>query len=77
MLPAADGTAGMSPTKNALRNADEAMATTKLSNTWGGTLERIKWVMDTVSPVTEVRAISFLPILDRAEFRFSFTRTQR
>ena len=60
--PAADGR--MSPAKNALRNADEAMTTINLSNTWEGALERIKWVMDTVSPVAEVRAMSFLPILD-------------
>ncbi len=64
MPPAADGSAGMSPAKNALSNADEAMTTIKLSNAWEGALERIKWVMDTVSPVAEVRAMSFLPILD-------------
>ena len=40
------------------------MMTINLSNTWEGALERIKWVMDTVSPVAEVRAMSFLPILD-------------
>jgi len=64
MPPAADGSAGMSPAKNALRNADEAIMTINLSNTWEGALERIKWVMDTVSPVAEVRAMSFFPILD-------------
>ncbi len=63
MPPAADGSAGMPHAKNALRNADEAMTTISLSNTWEGALERIKWVMDTVSPVAEVRAMSFLPIL--------------
>ncbi|KAH9019977.1 hypothetical protein EDB85DRAFT_542895 [Lactarius pseudohatsudake] len=51
--PAADGSAGISPAKNALRNADEAMTTIKLSNTWEGALERIKWVMDTVSSVAD------------------------
>jgi len=64
MLPAADDNARMSPAKNALRNADEAMTAINLSNTWEGALERIKWVMDTVSPVAEVRAMSFSPILD-------------
>ncbi len=64
MPPAADGSAGMPPAKNALRNADEAMTTINLSNTWEGALERIKWVVDTVSPVAEVRAMSFLPDLD-------------
>ncbi|KAH9059819.1 hypothetical protein EDB87DRAFT_1577354 [Lactarius vividus] len=52
--PVADGSAGISPAKNALRNADEAMTTIKLSNTWEGALERIKWVMDTVSSVAEL-----------------------
>ncbi len=64
MPPAADGSAGMSPAENALRNVDEAMTTISLSNTWEGALERIKWVMDTVSPVAEVRPMSFFPILD-------------
>ena len=54
----------MTPTENALRNADEAMTMIDLSNKWEGALERIKWVMDTVSPVAEVRATSFLPIRD-------------
>ena len=62
--PAADGSAGMLPAENALRNADEAMTTINLSNTWEGALERIKWVMDTLNPVAEVRTMSFYPILD-------------
>jgi len=53
--PAADGRAGTSPAENALHDADEAMTTINLSNTREGVLERIKWVMDTVSPVAEVR----------------------
>ena len=68
MPPAADSSAGMPPAEKALRNADEAMTAINLSDTWEGTLGRIKWVMDTVSPVAEVRAMSFLPILDNAEF---------
>jgi len=62
--PADDGSAGMSHAKNALRNASRTMTTIKLSNTWEGALERIKWIVDTVGPVAEVRAMSFLPILD-------------
>jgi hypothetical protein len=27
------------------------------SNTWQGAVGRIKWVMDTLSPIAEVRAI--------------------
>ncbi len=57
--PAADGSAGMSPAENALRSADGAVVAIDISNTWEGALERIKWVMDTVSPVAEVRAMSF------------------
>ncbi len=64
MPPMADGNAGMSPTENALRNLDEATTTINLWNTWEGALERIKWVMDTVSTVAEVRAMSFLLVLD-------------
>jgi len=64
MPPTADDSAGMSPTENAFRNLDEVMTTINLWNTWEGALERIKWVMDTVSTVAEVRAMSFLPILD-------------
>jgi len=63
MPPAADGSAGMSPAKNALRSADEVMTTINLSNTREGALESIKWVMNTVSQVAEVRAMSHLPIL--------------
>jgi len=59
MPPAVDGSAGMSRAKNALRNAYTAMTTIDLSKTQEGALERIKWVMDTVGPVTEVRAMSF------------------
>jgi len=45
----------VSPAENALHDADEAMTTINLSNTWEGVLGRIKWVMDAVSPVAEVR----------------------
>jgi len=55
MPPLADRPAGMSPAENTLHDADEAMTAINLSNTWEGALERIKWVMDTVSPVAEVR----------------------
>ncbi len=63
MLPAADRRGGMSPAENALYDADETMTTINLSNTLEGALDRIKWVMDAVSSVAEVRAMSFLPIL--------------
>ncbi|SRR6266702_1166073 len=62
MPPVADVSAGMSPAESALRSADGAVAAIDLSNTREGALERIKWVMDIVSPVAEVRAMSFSPI---------------
>jgi len=62
MPPATDGRARVAPGENALHDADEAMTTINLSNTLEGALERIKWVMDAVSSVAEVRAVSFLPI---------------
>ena len=63
--PATDRLAGASPAENALRDAKEAMTTINLSKTWDGALERVKWVMDTLSPVAGVRCnVVFLPILD-------------
>ena len=42
--------------ESALHGAQEAMTTmSNLSNTWEDALERIKWVMDAVSSVAEVR----------------------
>jgi hypothetical protein len=55
MLAAADQRAGMSPAETALNRADAAMTTINTSKTWGVALERIKWVMDTLSPVAGVR----------------------
>jgi hypothetical protein len=52
--PAADPRAVISSAENALQLANEVMVTMNLSDTWEGALERIKWVMDTVSPVAEV-----------------------
>ncbi|KAH9000384.1 hypothetical protein EDB92DRAFT_497310 [Lactarius akahatsu] len=69
MPPVADRRAGASPAKNALLDADEAMTTINVSSTLEGALERIKWVMDTVSLVAEVRAMSFLLILHKIEVR--------
>ena len=55
MSPATDRRAGLLPTESALRDAKEAMTTINLSETRDGALERIKWVIDTLSPVAEVR----------------------
>ncbi len=40
----------------ALRRADEVMKPIDRENTWKGAVSRIKWVMDTVRPIAEVRA---------------------
>ena len=61
----------MSPSEKAqiaLRRADEAKKPIDRADTWNGTISRIKWVMDTVSPITEVRAVFILPLLDWADF---------
>ena len=54
ILPVPDIQA-MSPADNALRDADEATKAINLTSTWKSTVERIKWVIDTVSPVAGVR----------------------
>ncbi|KAF8265039.1 hypothetical protein EI94DRAFT_390969 [Lactarius quietus] len=46
--------AGMSSAEDALQIVDEAMTALNLSDAWEGALERIKWVMDTMSPVAEL-----------------------
>jgi hypothetical protein len=48
-----------------LDRADEAEKSIGGSNTWQGVVEKIKWVMNTLSPVAGVRVINILlPILD-------------
>jgi len=62
-----EGQAKMSLIKRvliALRRADEAKKAIDRKNTWKEAVRRIKWVMDTVSPIAEVRTISILPLLD-------------
>src|SRR6266571_3715589 len=68
--PVHDVRAAMSPAENALRGADEATKEINLASTWEGVIARIKWVMDTVSPVAEVRrsATSVYLMHDRADF---------
>ncbi len=65
--PMPEGQAEMSLTEKALialHRADEAKKPIERKNTWNGAVSRIKLVMDTVSPIAEVRAISILPLLD-------------
>jgi hypothetical protein len=78
MPPATDQRAGMSPAENALHDAKEVVATINLSKTWEGALERIKWVMDTVSPVAAVRRnVLFCQSLTEPNFLLSFIRMHR
>ena len=49
-----------------LRRADEAMRLIDRLNTWESAVGRIKWVMDTLGPIAEVRVMSFnYPSLSR------------
>ena len=43
----------------AIDQADQAIKLIDRSNTWQGAVGRIKWVMDTLSPIAEVRVIPF------------------
>jgi hypothetical protein len=48
-----------------LDHADEAKKLIDRSDTWEGVVGRIKWLMDTLSPVAGVRVIFVLPFLAR------------
>ena len=70
--PIPDGQEKMLPTekaRNALHHADEAKKLIDQVKTWKGTVSGIKWVMDTVGPITEVCPISVLSLLDSSNFR--------
>ena len=64
--PQPDVHAAMPSAKGALQDADEATKAINLTSTWKGAVERIQWVIDTVSPVAGVRhsPISFCLIFD-------------
>ena len=47
-----------------LDRSDELEKSIDRSDTWEGVVGRIKWVMDTVSPVAGVRGIFVSPLLD-------------
>ncbi len=72
--------AEVSPTEDpliALRRADEAMRPIDRSNTWEMAVGRIKWVMDTLSPIAEVRVMFFCLTFTEPGFTFSFPRMRR
>jgi len=68
--PMPHGQVEMSPAEDppvALHRADEAMRPIDpidRSDTWERAVRRIKWVMNTLSPIAEVRVMSFLLILE-------------
>ena len=64
--PVLDVRAAMSPAESALDDADKATNSIDLTSKWEGAVERIKWVVDTVSPVAGVRhtAMSCCFVLD-------------
>jgi hypothetical protein len=55
--PTTDCKADISPTEKALQDADNAVKTMDLYNTWDKALGRIRWVMDTIGPIAEVRTV--------------------
>ena len=63
-IPPVPDIQAMSPAKNALRDADEATKAINLTSTWESTVERIKWLIDTVSPVAGVRHSAISSYLD-------------
>ena len=60
-----------------LRRADEATERINRSNTCQGVVRRIKWVMDTLGPIAEVRVIPFLMSLAGLTCTFSSSHLQR
>ena len=52
-------TASAKSPRLALAQADQAMKRMNRLNTWKGAVGRVKWVMDTLSPIAEVRVIPF------------------
>ena len=55
--PTTDCKAEISPTEKALHDADNAVKTMDLYNAWDKALGRIRWVMDTIDPIAEVRTV--------------------
>jgi hypothetical protein len=60
----------------ALAQADQAMKRMDRLDTWQGAVGRIKWVMDTLSPIAEVRVIPLMS-LAKLTSTFSTSHSQR
>jgi len=79
-VPTSHSQAEVSPTEDpliALRRADEAMKPMDRSNTWEMAVGRIKWVMDTLSPIAEVRGMSFCLSFTEPASTVSFPHMRR
>ena len=60
----------------ALAQADQAMKRMDRLNTWQGAVGRVKWVMDTLGPIAEVRVIPLMS-LTKLTSTFSISHSQR
>jgi len=79
-VPTSHSRAEVSPAQDpltTLRRADEAMKPMNLSNTWEMVVGRIEWVMDTLSPIAEVRVMSSCLSFTDPAFTLSFPRMRR
>ncbi|KAF8265520.1 hypothetical protein EI94DRAFT_1831160 [Lactarius quietus] len=56
--PVSQGQGDIEKARTGLDRADEAKKLIDLSNTWEGVVGRIKWLMDTLSPVAELHPIA-------------------
>ena len=63
--------------RSALDQADQAMKRMDRSNTWQGAVGRIKWVMDAMSPIAEVRLIPFWMSFANVICTLSFSHSPR
>ena len=61
----------------ALSRADEAMKPIDRSNTWEMVVGRVKWMMDTLSPIAEVHVMSSYLSFTEPAFTLSFPRMRR
>jgi hypothetical protein len=60
----------------ALDQADQALKRMDRSNTWQGAVGRVKWVMDTLRPIAEVRNTLLMAVADLT-CTLSFSHSQR
>ena len=79
-VPTSHSQGEVSPTEDpiiALHHADEVMNPMDRSNTWEMAVGRIKWVMDTLSSIAEVRGMSFCLSFTEPASTLSFPHMRR